>query len=83
MLVDQVPDVVAYVTRIESRGDIALVTTHQHGTAVAGGAATWDFHTVVAIDPDTGLIARHEYFDTDRWEEAMACFDRSGVRTPE
>ena len=29
MLVAQVPDVVAYPTRIESRGDVALITTHR------------------------------------------------------
>ncbi len=65
MLVAQVPDVVAYPTRIESRGDVALVTTHQTGTAAAGGGASWDFLTVVALASRSGRIGVNEYFDVD------------------
>ena len=65
MLVAQVPDVVAYPTRIESRGDVALVTTHQTGTAAAGGGASWDFLTVVALASRSGRIGVNEYFDAD------------------
>ena len=83
-LVDQVPDVVAYVTRIRARGRVALATTHQRGTATVGGEATWDFHTVVTVGVDD-RITSHEYFDFDRWDDALARYDdlATDPRTPD
>jgi hypothetical protein len=82
-LVEQVPDVLAYVTRIESRGNVALVTTHQTGTASYGGGAEWDFVTVICVDPTSGRIERIEYFDADRWDDARARFEAVTGAAPE
>jgi hypothetical protein len=73
-LVEQVPDVVAYVTKLQVSGQVAVVTTYQRGTAPEGSEAAWDFHTVVALGP-RGRITRHEYFDADRWVDALTVFD--------
>ncbi|MGZ6907450.1 MAG: nuclear transport factor 2 family protein [Acidimicrobiia bacterium] len=77
-LVLQVPDVIASVSEIRADGRVAIVTTHQRGTAAAGGEATWDFHTVVTIDP-LARVTSLEYFDVDdlaraeqRFEECVA-----------
>jgi class 3 adenylate cyclase/ketosteroid isomerase-like protein/tetratricopeptide (TPR) repeat protein len=80
-LVAQVPDVVAYVAAIRARGSAALVTTHQAGTAVVGGHATWDFHTVVTVGPDA-RVATLEYFDDDRWDDAVARFESAAASRP-
>jgi hypothetical protein len=80
-LVEQVPDVVAYITSIRTHGRVVLATTHQRGTATGGGEASWDFHTVATVGPDD-RIASHEYFDADRWDDAVARFDeRSATAT--
>ncbi|MEP6626288.1 MAG: hypothetical protein ABJC79_17705, partial [Acidimicrobiia bacterium] len=73
-LVEQVPDVVAYVTKIRTKDHVAIATTHQRGTAALGGEATWDFHAVATVDPDARII-RHEYFDADCWADALARFE--------
>jgi hypothetical protein len=73
-LVEQVPDVVAYITRIRTDGRVLLATTHQRGSATGGGEASWDFHAVATVGPDE-RITRHEYFDADRWDDALARFE--------
>jgi class 3 adenylate cyclase/tetratricopeptide (TPR) repeat protein len=77
-LVEQVPDVVAYVASIHARGRAALVTTHQQGTALVGGGVTWDFHTVVTSTRD-GRVLALEYHDTDRWVDARARFEEAAA----
>jgi len=79
-LVAQVPDVVAYVAAIRARGRAALVTTHQTGSALVGGHATWDFHTVVTVGEDA-RVTRLEYFDHDRRHDAVALFDEWSAET--
>jgi hypothetical protein len=73
-LVEQVPDVTAYITRIRTLGRVLLATTHQRGSAAGGGEASWDFHAVATVGADD-RITRHEYFDADRWDDARARFD--------
>ena len=70
------PDVVAYVAAIRARGSAA---TRHHAPdrrrALVGGHATWDFHTVVDGRSRTAGSRRLEYFDHDRWDDAVALFD--------
>ena len=66
-LVEQVPDLVVVIERIESAGRAILAVNHQVGTSADGVVVDWQWYLVFAFDDD-GRIALMEYFDCDNDE---------------
>ena len=63
-LVEQVPDVIVIIERLEGAGRAVLAENHQVGTSTDGLAVDWQWYLVFSLNRD-GLLELMEYFDAD------------------
>jgi hypothetical protein len=74
VLIEQAPDFTFFFAKLHIDGNVAITPVPFFGTTPEGNRYEWSYVQVAVGDPETGQALAFEFFDDDRWDDAVARF---------
>src|SRR6185436_13221242 len=74
VLVEQAPDFTFFFSKPHVEGNVAITPVPFFGTTPEGNRYEWSYVQVAVGDAVTGRAAAFEFFDDDRWDDAVERF---------